>query len=107
MNSPRIKMGDDAGNDLKAMTEQLKSEYGFIKITSAELASWIIKRFKEKYLDLEKRNIAKDFFSAKGYLKTVMGQLDESKGIQDVIKLLREDLILPGKPKGKDSSNID
>jgi len=107
MNSSRIKMEGETGGDLKAMTEQLKTEYGFIKITSAELASWIIKRFREKYLDLEKRNIAKDFFSAKGYLKTVMGQLDESKGIQDVIKLLREDLILPGKVKGKESGNID
>ena len=103
MNKIRTKLGDEAMEQLKAMVGQLKSEFDFLKISTHELNTWIIKKFKEKYFEVEKRFISKDFFCTKDYLKSVLDQLDETKGIQEVLKIMKEDLTIPGKSKVKDS----
>jgi len=104
----RIILDTDAHMELASILSVLKAEKEFVKITPSKLVSWIIKTYAKKYFARDKKQIVKDHFNSKEYLKHVTKGLNPDDDLESVLKLaldkVRQNTVKPTRKKHIDGA---
>ena len=83
---------------LQEIMTELESESEFLKISLFKLNSWIITQFYKKYFKAEKKQLIKEHFDRKEYLKKVVANLDNESG-EEIVEKVRAALVRVKNPK--------
>lgn len=84
---PKIVITTDADQSLEAMLKEVNDDFASGRVKKPQLASWIIRHFREKVFGKQIEKIRSDHFDQVAYLKAVIKQIEEAKRTDANIEL--------------------
>lgn len=76
---PKIVITTDADQSLEAMLKEVNEGFASGRVKKTQLASWIIRHFRQKVFGKQIEKIRADHFDQIAHLKAVIKQIEEAK----------------------------
>ncbi|MDB5038386.1 MAG: hypothetical protein JWQ35_1914, partial [Bacteriovoracaceae bacterium] len=82
----RMNLDEKASQSLLVMVKELKISHPDIQISPSKLCSWIIENYIDDHFAKESLRIARDHFSPKRYLASIMRTATTDQDIREALK---------------------